>query len=151
MQLTFLQHNISERFFIIMEIAIMAEDTKKELMAQFCSAYCGILSKHHIYSTGALARYISDNTGLSVEGLLSGMQGGREQISQRVAYNEIDLLIMFRDSAPESAEKQDINECLRLCDYHNIPYATNIGTAEALIIALDRGDLDWRMIVKSRG
>ncbi|MBO4322927.1 MAG: methylglyoxal synthase [Clostridia bacterium] len=134
-----------------MEIAIMAEDTKKELMAQFCSAYCGILSKHHICSTGALARYISENTGLSVEGLLSGMQGGREQISQRVAYNEIDLLIMFRDSAPESAEKQDINECLRLCDYHNIPYATNIGTAEALIIALDRGDLDWRMIVKSRG
>ena len=133
-----------------MKIAIIAEDTKKELMAQFCSAYCGILSKHDICATSALARYISDYTGLNVEALLSGRQGGREQISQRAAYNEIDLLIMFRDSFPDRSDGQDINECLRFCDYNNIPYATNIGTAEALIIALDRGDLNWRIFDKSR-
>ena len=38
-----------------------------------------------------------------------------------------------------------VRSLLRLCDVHNVPVATNIATAEALIHALDRGDLDWRM------
>ncbi|MCQ2427406.1 MAG: methylglyoxal synthase [Clostridia bacterium] len=130
-----------------MEIAILAQDTKKELMAQFCSAYCGVLSKHTICATSVTAKYISEATGLQVEELLSGDQGGRAQISQRIAYNEIDLLLYFRDSSKDGIEFSEANECLRLCDFNNIPYATNIGTAEALIIALDRGDLDWRMFV----
>jgi len=133
-----------------MKIAIMAQDSKKELMSQFCSAYCGILSKHEICATSVTAKFISDATGLSVEGLLSGTHGGREQISQRIAYNEIDLLLVFRDSNPNNVESNEVNECLRYCDYNNIPYATNIGTAEALIIALDRGDLDWRNYISKR-
>lgn len=28
-----------------MNIALMAHDNKKELMVQFCTAYCGILAK----------------------------------------------------------------------------------------------------------
>jgi methylglyoxal synthase len=30
---------------------------------------------------------------------------------------------------------------------YNIPVATNIATAEVLITALDRGDLDWRELI----
>ena len=77
-----------------------------------------------------------------------GYQGGDEQIAARIACNEIDLLLLFRD--PLTARPNEPNEAnlLRLCDVHNIPVATNIATAEALIMALERGDLDWRDIVK---
>ena len=130
-----------------MEIAIIAHDLKKELMTQFCLAYCGILSKHSLCATSITAKYISDATGLHIERLLTGHQGGEEQIALRIAYNEIDLLIDFRDTRPESTHNEREQELLRMCDLYNIPVATNIATAEALIIALDRGDLNWREYV----
>ncbi len=127
-----------------MEIAIMAHDIKKELMAQFCIAYCGILSKHNLSATSITAKYISDATGLTIERLLAGEQGGEQQITSRLAYNEIDLLLYFRDTRPSSEYDEVEHELLRMCDVYNIPVATNIATAEALVGALDRGDLNWR-------
>ena len=133
-----------------MEIAIIAHDLKKELMAQFCIAYCGILSKHNLSATALTAKYISDATGLEINKLMSGEQGGEQQIASRVAYNEVDVLLYFRDTRPTSMPNAVDHELLRLCDLYNVPVATNIATAEALITALDRGDLDWRMLVNPR-
>lgn len=128
----------------------MAHDIKKELMAQFCIAYCGILSKHNLCATGITAKYISDATGLTIERLLSGDQGGEQQITSRLAYNEIDLLLFFRDTRASSEYDEVEHELLRMCDLYNIPVATNIATAEALVCALDRGDLDWREFMNPR-
>ncbi len=133
-----------------MEIAIIAHDMKKELMTQFCIAYCGILSKHSLCATSITAKYIYDATGLKIERLLTGEQGGEQQIASRIAYNEIDILLYFRDTRPNSVHDETDFELLRLCDMYNIPVATNIATAEALICALERGDLDWREIVNPR-
>ena len=130
-----------------MQIAIIAAEKKKELMTQFCIAYCGILSKHELDATGTTGKYISDATGLEIECLLSGQHGGTEQIASRISYDEIDLLLFFRDS--ESTFETD-DRILRLCDIHNVPVATNIATAEVLVLALDRGDLDWRQIVNPK-
>ncbi len=130
-----------------MEIAIIAHDMKKELMAQFCIAYCGILSKHNLCATAVTAKYISEATGLHIDRLMSGDQGGEEQIASRIAYNEIDILLNFRDTRPTAKYNPAEHELLRMCDLHNIPVATNIATAEVIITALDRGDLDWREIV----
>ena len=71
-------------------------------------------------------------------------QGGDQQIAARIACDEIDVLLFFRD--PINRKESEPNEMalLRLCDVHNVPVATNIATAEALIMALERGDLDWR-------
>ncbi len=129
-----------------MEIAIIAHDTKKELMAQFCIAYCGILSKHNLCATALTAKYISEATGLQIDRFMSGSQGGEEQIASRVAYNEIDVLLDFRDTRPSTKFNAAEQELLRMCDLHNIPVATNIATAEVIITALERGDLDWREI-----
>ena len=131
-----------------MNIALIAHDTKKELMVQFCIAYCGILSRHNLCATGTTGKMVSEATGLEIVKFLSGGQGGDQQIASRISYNEIDLLMFFRD--PISAKPNEPNEAtlLRLCDVHNIPLATNIATAEALIHALERGDLDWRDIMK---
>ena len=133
-----------------MEIAIIAHDLKKELMTQFCIAYCGILSKHNLCATGITAKYISEATGLEIERLLAGMQGGKQQIASRISCNEIDVLLYFKDTRPNAKVEDVDSELLRLCDLYNVPVATNIATAEVVITALDRGDLDWREIVNPR-
>lgn len=127
-----------------MNIALIAHDSKKELMVQFCIAYCGVLSRYSICATGTTGKLVSEATGLHISRFLSGSQGGDQQLASSISCNEIDLLIFFRDPLTAKAhEPNDIN-ILRLCDVHNIPVATNIATAEALIHALERGDLDWR-------
>lgn len=134
-----------------MNIAIIAHDTKKELMVQFCIAYCGILAHHSICATGTTGKLVSDATGLNIQSFLSGSAGGAEQIGARIAYDEIDLLLFFRDPVSAKPNEPNDNNLLRLCDVHNIPVATNIATAEVLIHGLERGDLDWRNIVNPSG
>ena len=133
-----------------MNIALIAHDRKKELMVQFCMAYCGILAKHNLCATGTTGKLVSEATGLNIERYLPGMQGGEEQISARVSYNEIDLVLFFRDPMSNSQYEPDVHVLARLCDMHNIPIATNAATAEMLILGLDRGDLDWRNIVNPK-
>ena len=130
-----------------MNIAHNAHDTKKELIVQFCIAYCGVLSKHNLCATGTTGKMVAEATGLNVQRYLSGSQGGDQQIAARISCNEIDLLLFFRDPISVKPHEPNDMNLLRLCDVHNIPVATNIATAEALIHALERGDLDWRDIV----
>ena len=130
-----------------MDIAIIADDNKKELMAQFCIAYCGILCHHHICATHITGKYVSDATGLEIETFLAGSSGGTEQIASRIAYNEIDLVFYFRSTDPDKETYPSDVDLLRLCDVYNIPVATNIATAEALVLALESGSLSWREFV----
>lgn len=133
-----------------MNIALIAHDAKKELMVQFCIAYCGVLSRHRLCATGTTGKMVSEATGLEIQRFLGGSQGGDQQIAARIACNEIDLLLFFRDPiTPKPTEPKEMT-LLRLCDVHNIPLATNIATAEVLVRALDRGDFDWRDIVNPK-
>ena len=133
-----------------MNIALVAHDKKKELMVQFCIAYKGILEKHVLYATGTTGKVVSENTGLNVYRFLSGTQGGDQQIGARIAYNEIDLVLFFRNPLDAASYEPDVFSLLRLCDNNNIPIATNAATAEVLIHGLERGDLDWRDIVNPK-
>ena len=130
-----------------MNIALTAHDAKKELMVQFCIAYCGILSRHNLCATGTTGKLVEEATGLSVHRFLSGPQGGDQQIAARISCNEIDLLLFFRDPMTAKVSEPNENDMFRLCDMRSIPVATNIATAEVLIHGLERGDLDWRNIV----
>lgn len=129
-----------------MNIALIAHDDKKELMVQFCIAYCGILSRHSLCATGTTGRLVAEATGLEIQRFLSGSQGGDQQIAARIGCDEIDMVLFFRNpSSPKPHEPNEMN-ILRLCDVHNVPIATNIATGEMLIHGLERGDLDWRNI-----
>ena len=130
-----------------MNIAIIAHDEKKELMVQFCIAYCGILSRHTLCATGTTGKMVAEATGMEITRYMSGLQGGQQQISARIACDEIDLLLFFRDPMSVRENRESENDIFRLCDMRSIPVATNIATAEVLIHGLDRGDLDWRNIV----
>ncbi len=133
-----------------MDIAIIADDNKKELMIQFCTAYCGILSHHHLCATHTTGKFISEATGLEIETFLMGSSGGMEQIASKISYNEIDVVFYFRSTDPSKEIHDYESSLLRLCDVYNVPLATNIATAEALVIALDNGSLNWRELINPR-
>jgi len=128
----------------------MAHDRKKELMVQFCIAYCGILAQHSLCATNATGRMVMDATGLPITLYLPRQQGGGQQLEARIAYNEIDLVLFFCDPSNPQDYVDTVLKMARLCDQQNVPFATNVATAEALIHSLARGDLDWRDIVNPK-
>lgn len=134
-----------------MNITLMAHDKKKELMVQFCTAYKSVLSKHNISATATTGRLVADATGLPVTLFLSHNQGGHQQVDARIAYNEIDLVLMFTDpNGMDPWEDQQIVQTIHLCDTHNVPVATNLASAEMLVLGLQRGDLDWREMMRRK-
>ena len=120
-----------------MNIALMAHDNKKELMVQFCTAYCGILAKHTLCATARTGQQIADATGLTIHRFLSFSHG------------EIDMVLCFSDPNQKTVD-EDITYISRLCDKNNIPFASNLATAEMLVLGLDQGYLDWRDIVNPK-
>ncbi len=134
-----------------MNITLMAHDKKKELMVQFCTAYKSVLSKHNLSATATTGRLVAEATGLPVTLYLSHNQGGHQQVDARIAYNEIDLVLLFTDPNNSDPWKdQQVVQTLHLCDAHNVPMATNLATAEMLILGLQRGDLDWREMIRRK-
>ncbi len=134
-----------------MNITLMAHDKKKELMVQFCTAYKSVLSKHNISATATTGRLVADATGLPITLFLSHNQGGHQQVDARIAYNEIDLVLMFTDpNGIDPWEDRQIVQTIHLCDTHNVPVATNLASAEMLVLGLQRGDLDWREMMRRK-
>ena len=131
-----------------MNIGLIAHDSKKKLMQNFCIAYRGILSKHDIYATGTTGRLVEEVTNLNIYKFLEGHLGGEEQLSSQIMNNQIDMVIFFRDPVKPRKHEPDIKNIFKSCDMNNIPLATNLATAELLIKALERGDLEWREMYK---
>ncbi len=132
-----------------MNIGLIAHNAKKKLMQNFCIAYRGILNKNSIYATGTTGRLVEEVTNLSIHKYLAGHLGGVQQLAAQIEHNDIDLVIFLRDPFTENKRDPDMSNIAKLCDVHNIPLATNLATAELLIRALDRGDLDWRELYKT--
>ena len=127
-----------------MNVGFIAHDSKKKLMQNFCIAYRGILSKNELFATGTTGRLIEEVTNLNVHKYLAGHLGGEQQMGAQIEHNEMDLVIFLRDPLSPKSHEPAVNNVTRLCDIHNIPIATNLATAELLVKALDRGDLEWR-------
>ena len=127
-----------------MNIALIAHDAKKKLMQNFCIAYRGILSKNELYATGTTGRLVTEVTGLRIHKYLAGHLGGCQQMAAQISNNELDILIFLRDPDHPSTHEPSVNELTKLCDTYNIPMATNIATAELLVLAMENGDLEWR-------
>ena len=131
-----------------MNIGLIAHDSKKTLMQNFCIAYRGILCKHELFATETTGRLVEEVTNLSVHKFLAGPLGGMQQLGSQIAQNGIDALIFLRDPTAPKPHEPNVNDVVRLCDIHNIPLATNLASAELLIKSLDRGDLEWREMYK---
>lgn len=131
-----------------LNIGLVAHAARKNLMQNFCIAYRGILSHHNLYATGTTGRMIEEVTNLTVHKFLAGHTGGEQQLGTMIENNTMDMIIFLRDPQTPITHDMDISNIFMLCDTHNIPLATNLATAELMVKALDRGDLDWRMLYK---
>lgn len=127
-----------------MKIGFIAHDTKKRLIQDFCVAYKSILEKHELYATGVTGRLIEEATGLKVHKFISGSVGGIEQFCAQIDDNELDLVIFLRDPFHRQSHEPTISSIAGSCDNYNIPLATNLASAELMILALDRGDFEFR-------
>jgi len=127
-----------------MNVGLIAHDTKKRLMQNFCIAYRGILCRHELFATGTTGRLIEEVTNLNIRKYLAGSMGGEQQLAAQIESNQMDLVIFLRDPLHAKETEPDVINVIKLCDMYNIPIATNLATAELLIKALDSGDLDWR-------
>ena len=129
-----------------MNVGLIAHDSKKKLMQNFCIAYRGILSKHELYATGTTGLLIEEVTNLRIHKFLPGETGGARQLASQIEQGNLDMVIFLRDPLHVKAQEPEVNSIVRLCDSYNIPIATNLATAELLIKPLERGDLEWRNI-----
>ena len=127
-----------------MNVGLIAHDTKKRLMQNFCIAYRGILCRHELFATGTTGRLIEEVTNLNIRKYLAGSMGGEQQLAAQIESNQMDLVIFLRDPLHAKETEPDVINVIKLCDMYNIPIASNLATAELLIKALDRGDLEWR-------
>ena len=130
-------------------IALIAHDHQKDSLVDFVIAYQPIFSQHQLFATGTTGLRIAEATGLKIHRFLSGPYGGDQQIGARIADEQMDLVIFLRDPLTAQPHEPDITALLRLCDVHNIPVATNLATAEALLRSMERGDLDWRRTART--
>ncbi|HSO59095.1 MAG TPA: methylglyoxal synthase [Paenisporosarcina sp.] len=133
-----------------MKIALIAHDRKKDDLIQFVTAYRDILDDHELCATGTTGQRIIDETGLTVFRFQSGPLGGDQQIGAKIANNEMDMIIFFRDPLTAQPHEPDVTALIRLCDVYQIPLATNMGTAEVLLKGLKEGFIDWRLLQERR-
>jgi methylglyoxal synthase len=131
----------------IMNVVLIAHNRKKDLLIRFCEAYSVILKKHTLFSTEEFARTISEVVDCHVNSFLTKNRGGYQQIASRVVCNEMDFLVFFKDPLSSNVQEVGEAEIIRLCDLHSVPIATNMATAELIILGMERGDLDWRLVM----
>lgn len=131
-----------------MNIALIAHDKKKPTMVDFTVAYTHILKKHNLFATGTTGTKIQEATGLDIHRFQSGPLGGDQQIGARIANNEMDLVLFFRDPLTAQPHEPDIIALMRLCDVYQVPLATNLAGAEIFIRGIEKGHFEWREIVK---
>ena len=129
-----------------MNIGLIAHNSKRTLLEDFCIAYKRIFSKHELYATGTTGRRVEEVTNLKVHKFLPGSIGVDKQFMEMIERNGMDMVLFFYNPAMIDPKEPDIYEISTRCDQYNIPIATNIATAESLILGLDRGDLDWRLL-----
>ena len=119
-----------------MRIALIAHDSKKLTMIKFVQEHKEVFLGHELCATGTTGKLIEEHVGLQIHRFQSGPLGGDQQIGAKVAVGEIDMVFFLRDPLQAQAHEPDISALLRLCDVRDIPLATNLGTAQALVAHL---------------
>ncbi|MBE7386026.1 MAG: methylglyoxal synthase [Leptolyngbya sp. SIO1E4] len=119
-------------------IALIAHDSKKDDMVAFADRRRAILSRYQLVATGTTGQRIQQGTGLAVERMASGPLGGDTQIAARVVAGEVAAIIFLLDPLYAQPHEPDIRALLRVCEVYNVPLATNLATADAVVLQLGK-------------
>ena len=118
-------------------VALIAHDAKKTALATFVEHHAHILEQYHLLATSTTGKVIAERTDLTLERFQSGPQGGDLQVGARIAEGSVLAVIFFRDPLTAQPHEPDVSALLRICDVHDVPLATNPGSAEAVIAWLE--------------
>lgn len=118
-------------------VALIAHDKQKTLILEFARAHREVLARFPLVATATTGKLLTRELGLEIECMLSGPMGGDQQIGARIAEERIAAVFFLRDPLTAQPHEPDVSALLRVCDVHNVPLATNLGSAEALIRALN--------------
>jgi methylglyoxal synthase len=118
-------------------IALIAHDRKKQELVEFVRKHLPKFRQERLVATGSTGALIHQELGLSVERVAHGPHGGDLIIGGRVAEGLVKMVIFFRDPLTAQPHEPDVSALLRVCDVHDVPLATNSGTAELLLEALE--------------
>lgn len=114
-------------------IALIAHDSKKAELIDWCEQNKEILEKHFLCGTGTTARMITDRTGLPVRGYNSGPLGGDQQIGAKIVEGVVDFVIFFSDPLTAQPHDPDVKALLRIAQVYDIPIANNRSSADFMI------------------
>lgn len=114
-------------------LALIAHDRKKLDLAMFARDHAETLRRFPLVATGTTAGVLRDKASLEVEAVASGPQGGDLQIGARIAEGGVVAVIFFRDPLTAQPHEPDVSALMRICDVHEVPLATNLGTANAIV------------------
>lgn len=118
-------------------VALIAHDKKKLDLAIFARENATVLERFPLIATSTTGGVLESKAGLKVERLRSGPEGGDLQVGARIAEDRVLAVIFFRDPLTAQPHEPDVSALLRICDVHDVPLATNLGTAEAVIAWLE--------------
>jgi methylglyoxal synthase len=114
-------------------VALIAHDNKKNEIVEWSIKNKTILQKFSLCGTGTTAKRVSEATGLTVKGYLSGPLGGDQQIGALVAEGKVDLVVFFCDPLQAQPHDPDVKALLRIANVYNVAIATNSATADMII------------------
>lgn len=118
-------------------LALIAHDKKKADLIAFAKDHQELLSRFPIIATGTTGKMLEQKAGLEVERVQSGPLGGDLQIGARIAEDRIVAVIFFRDPLTAQPHEPDVSALMRICDVHDVPLATNLAAAEAVVAWLE--------------
>lgn len=114
-------------------IALIAHDSMKPELIEWCQEHKEVLKKHFLCGTGTTARMITDKTSLPVKGYNSGPLGGDQQIGAKIVEGKIDFVIFFSDPLTAQPHDPDVKALLRIAQVYDIPIANNRSSADFMI------------------
>jgi methylglyoxal synthase len=127
----------------LITVALIAHDDKKDDLCRFVLEHKAIFSRFSLIGTGTTGARVTSETGLPVTRMLSGPLGGDQQIGAMVAEQKVLAVFFFRDPLTAQPHEPDVSALLRICDVHNVPLATNLASALAVLEWLERHSSEW--------
>ena len=121
-------------------IALIAHDKQKQAMLDFARTHRTVLARFSLIATATTGKLLRTELGLEIETMLSGPLGGDQQIGARIAEDRIAAVFFLRDPLTAQPHEPDVTALLRVCDVHNVPLATNLGSALPVIAWLAQQD-----------
>ena len=102
-------------------------------MISWCAQHKSVLAEHGLFATGTTGMLIEEETGLSINKLISGPLGGDQQVGALITEGKVDVLIFFWDPFEPLPHDPDVKALLRIAAVWNIPIACNQISADFLI------------------